>query len=62
MPSDILFGTEVIEDDVSTGKRYVRFIRRCSPTLGRMTSRTPPRTAALAGDAESSPWAGSGIG
>ena len=46
MPSDIL-GTEVIEEDVSTGKRHVRFIPGpvfANIILADEINRTPPRT------------------
>jgi MoxR-like ATPase len=46
MPSDIL-GTEVIEEDVSTGKRHVRFIAGpvfANIILADEINRTPPRT------------------
>jgi MoxR-like ATPase len=46
MPSDIL-GTEVIEEDVSTGKRQVRFIAGpvfANIILADEINRTPPRT------------------
>ena len=48
MPSDIL-GTEVIEEDVSTGKRHVRFIPGpifANIILADEINRTPPRTQA----------------
>ncbi|MEX2283370.1 MAG: MoxR family ATPase [Gemmatimonadota bacterium] len=48
MPSDIL-GTEVIEEDVSTGKRNVRFIPGpvfANIILADEINRTPPRTQA----------------
>jgi MoxR-like ATPase len=48
MPSDIL-GTEVIEEDVSTGKRQIRFIRGpvfANIILADEINRTPPRTQA----------------
>lgn len=48
MPSDIL-GTEVIEEDVSTGKRHVRFIQGpifANIILADEINRTPPRTQA----------------
>lgn len=48
MPSDIL-GTEVIEDDVATGKRHVRFIPGpvfANIILADEINRTPPRTQA----------------
>jgi MoxR-like ATPase len=48
MPSDIL-GTEVIEDDVSGGKRHVRFIPGpvfANIILADEINRTPPRTQA----------------
>ncbi len=46
MPSDIL-GTEVIEEDVATGKRHVRFIAGpvfANIILADEINRTPPRT------------------
>ncbi len=46
MPSDIL-GTEVIEEDVSTGRRHVRFIAGpvfANIILADEINRTPPRT------------------
>jgi MoxR-like ATPase len=46
MPSDIL-GTEVIEEDVSTGKRHIRFIPGpvfANVILADEINRTPPRT------------------
>jgi MoxR-like ATPase len=46
MPSDIL-GTEVIEEDVSTGKRHIRFIPGpvfANIILADEINRTPPRT------------------
>lgn len=46
MPSDIL-GTEVIEEDMSTGKRHVRFIAGpvfANIILADEINRTPPRT------------------
>ena len=46
MPSDIL-GTEVIEEDVTTGKRQVRFIAGpvfANIILADEINRTPPRT------------------
>jgi MoxR-like ATPase len=48
MPSDIL-GTEVIEEDVATGKRHVRFIPGpvfANVILADEINRTPPRTQA----------------
>src|SRR5215204_5763234 len=48
MPSDIL-GTEVIEEDVTTGKRHVRFIPGpvfANIILADEINRTPPRTQA----------------
>ena len=48
MPSDIL-GTEVIEEDVATGKRHVRFIPGpvfANIILADEINRTPPRTQA----------------
>lgn len=48
MPSDIL-GTEVIEEDMSTGKRHVRFIAGpvfANIILADEINRTPPRTQA----------------
>ncbi len=48
MPSDIL-GTEVIEEDVSTGKRHIRFIPGpifANIILADEINRTPPRTQA----------------
>jgi MoxR-like ATPase len=48
MPSDIL-GTEVIEEDVTTGKRHVRFIPGpvfANVILADEINRTPPRTQA----------------
>src|SRR5215212_2036641 len=48
MPSDIL-GTEVIEDDVTGGKRHVRFIPGpvfANIILADEINRTPPRTQA----------------
>ena len=48
MPSDIL-GTEVIEEDVTTGKRHVRFIAGpvfANIILADEINRTPPRTQA----------------
>ena len=48
MPSDIL-GAEVIEDDVATGKRHVRFIPGpvfANIILADEINRTPPRTQA----------------
>src|SRR5437764_10287480 len=48
MPSDIL-GTEVIEEDVATGKRNVRFIPGpifANIILADEINRTPPRTQA----------------
>lgn len=48
MPSDIV-GTEVIEDDVQTGKRHVRFIPGpvfANIILADEINRTPPRTQA----------------
>jgi MoxR-like ATPase len=48
MPSDIL-GTEVIEEDLSTGKRHVRFIPGpifANVILADEINRTPPRTQA----------------
>ncbi|MDQ6611839.1 MAG: MoxR family ATPase [Gemmatimonadota bacterium] len=48
MPSDIL-GTEVIEEDLSTGKRHVRFIAGpmfANIILADEINRTPPRTQA----------------
>ncbi len=48
MPSDIL-GTEVIEEDLSTGKRHVRFIPGpifSNIILADEINRTPPRTQA----------------
>ena len=48
MPSDIL-GTEVIEEDVATGKRQVRFIAGpvfANVILADEINRTPPRTQA----------------
>ena len=48
MPSDIL-GTEVIEEDVGTGKRHVRFIPGpvfANIILADEINRTPPRTQA----------------
>jgi MoxR-like ATPase len=48
MPSDIL-GTDVIEEDVSTGKRHVRFIPGpifANIILADEINRTPPRTQA----------------
>src|SRR3954454_13648177 len=46
MPSDIL-GTEVIEEDVATGKRHIRFIPGpifANVILADEINRTPPRT------------------
>jgi MoxR-like ATPase len=48
MPSDIL-GTEVIEEDVATGKRHIRFIAGpvfANIILADEINRTPPRTQA----------------
>jgi MoxR-like ATPase len=48
MPSDIL-GTEVIEEDLSTGKRHIRFIPGpvfANVILADEINRTPPRTQA----------------
>jgi len=48
MPSDIL-GTEVIEEDMSTGKRHIRFIPGpvfANVILADEINRTPPRTQA----------------
>lgn len=48
MPSDIL-GTEVIEEDVTTGKREIRFIRGpifANIILADEINRTPPKTQA----------------
>ena len=48
MPSDIL-GTEVIEEDVTTGKRHIRFIPGpvfANIILADEINRTPPRTQA----------------
>jgi MoxR-like ATPase len=48
MPSDIL-GTEVIEEDVSSGKRHIRFIPGpvfANVILADEINRTPPRTQA----------------
>src|SRR5829696_3906561 len=48
MPSDIL-GTEVIEDDVTTGRRHVRFLPGpvfANIILADEINRTPPRTQA----------------
>ena len=48
MPSDIL-GTEVIEEDVATGKRHIRFIPGpvfANVILADEINRTPPRTQA----------------
>jgi MoxR-like ATPase len=48
MPSDIL-GTEVIEEDVATGKRHIRFIPGpvfANIILADEINRTPPRTQA----------------
>jgi MoxR-like ATPase len=48
MPSDIL-GTEVIEEDVTTGKRHIRFIPGpvfANVILADEINRTPPRTQA----------------
>jgi MoxR-like ATPase len=48
MPSDIL-GTEVIEEDVTTGRRQIRFIRGpvfANIILADEINRTPPRTQA----------------
>ena len=48
MPSDIL-GTEVIEEDLATGKRHIRFIPGpvfANVILADEINRTPPRTQA----------------
>ena len=48
MPSDIL-GTEVIEEDMATGKRHIRFIPGpvfANVILADEINRTPPRTQA----------------
>jgi MoxR-like ATPase len=48
MPSDIL-GTEIIEEDVTTGKRAIRFIRGpifANIILADEVNRTPPKTQA----------------
>jgi MoxR-like ATPase len=48
MPSDIV-GTDVIEEDVSTGKRHIRFIRGpifANIILADEINRTPPKTQA----------------
>ena len=48
MPSDII-GTEVIEEDLSTGKRGIRFIRGpvfANIVLADEINRTPPKTQA----------------
>src|SRR5215471_1779349 len=48
MPSDIL-GTDVIEEDVTTGKRHIRFIPGpifANVILADEINRTPPRTQA----------------
>src|SRR6476660_4262485 len=48
MPSDIL-GTDVIEEDITTGKRHVRFIAGpvfANIILADEINRTPPRTQA----------------
>jgi MoxR-like ATPase len=48
MPSDIV-GTDVIEEDVATGKRHIRFIRGpifANIILADEINRTPPRTQA----------------
>jgi len=48
MPSDII-GTEVIEEDVTTGKRHIRFIRGpifANIILADEINRTPPKTQA----------------
>src|SRR5947207_5270998 len=48
MPSDIL-GAEVIEEDVTTGKRQIRFIRGpifANIILADEINRTPPKTQA----------------
>src|SRR5580700_104834 len=48
MPSDIV-GTDIIEEDVATGKRHIRFIRGpifANIILADEINRTPPKTQA----------------